>query len=325
MLRIGVLGAGHFGKIHIKLLLQIEAYELVGFYDIDSDTCEKVTKEFGVKAFNSMDELIEQVDLVDIVTPTPTHYECAVKAIKKSKHLFIEKPVTQSVAEAKKLIELANEANVKVQVGHNERFNPAFAAAAPFIKLPMFIEIHRLSQFNTRGTDVSVVIDLMIHDIDIVLSIVKSNVRKISANGVAVVSDSPDITNARIEFDNGCVANLTASRLSLKNMRKSRIFQKDTYISIDFLNKEAAVLRMDKVSKRSKIEEGITIDPKNGKEAKEINFERPEVLNTNAIKIELEEFARVIQNDHQPSVSLLDGYTALDVAQQIIDKLELSQ
>lgn len=324
MLKIGVLGAGHFGKIHIKLLLQIEAFELVGFYDIDPVVREKVTQEYGVKSFDSADQLIDQVDVVDIVTPTLTHFDCAERAIKKSKHLFIEKPVTNSVAEAKKLIDLANEANVKIQIGHNERYNPAFTAISPFIKQPMFIEIHRLSKFNVRGTDVSVVIDLMIHDIDIVLSIVKSNVRKISANGVAVVSDSPDITNARIEFDNGCVANLTASRLSLKNMRKSRIFQKDTYLSVDFLNKEAAIMRIENKTEKTK-PTAFTIDPQNGNSVKEINFERPEILNTNAIKKELTEFAKVIEHNQQPLVSLVDGYNALDVAQQIIDKLEINQ
>lgn len=324
MLKIGVVGAGHFGKIHIGVLLQIEDYELIGFYDTDPITSEKVSKEFGIKAFNSFEELIDQVDVIDVVTPTSTHYDCAVKAIRQSKHLFIEKPVTNKVSEAKQLIELAHEANVKVQIGHNERFNPAFIAALPFVQQPMFIESHRLSQFNPRGTDVSVVIDLMIHDLDIVLSIVNSNVRKISANGVAVVSDTPDIANARLEFDNGCVANLTASRLSLKNMRKSRIFQKDAYLSIDFLNRETEVVRISTIKEKPN-PLSITIDPKNGKDVKEIYFEKPEVINSNAIKEELSEFAQAINSDFQPSVGIHDGFNALDIAHQIIEKLDVTQ
>ena len=324
MLKIGVVGAGHFGKIHIGILLQIEDYELVGFYDTDPLTSEKVAKEFGIRAFESYEDLIDAVDVIDIVTPTSAHYDCAVKAIRQSKHLFIEKPVTNKVSEAKKLIELAHEANVKVQIGHNERFNPAFIAAYPFVQQPMFIESHRLSQFNPRGTDVSVVIDLMIHDLDIVLSIVNSNVRKISANGVAVVSDTPDIANARLEFDNGCVANLTASRLSLKNMRKSRIFQKDAYLSIDFLNRETEVVRISDFDENPN-PLSITIDPKNGKDVKEIYFEKPEIRSSNAIKEELYEFAQSIHNDAQPSVGIHDGFNALDIAHQIIEKLDVTQ
>ena len=247
MIKIGVLGAGHLGKIHIRLLKEIDKYELVGFYDADPEAAKEVEKEFGVKAFSSIESLIELVDAVDIVTPTITHYDCASKAIKNSKHIFIEKPVTNTIEEAKSLKGLSKEANVHVQVGHVERFNPAFIAARDYCSNPMFIETHRLAQFNPRGTDVSVVLDLMIHDIDIILSVVKSNIKRISASGVAVVSESPDIANARIEFDNGCVANLTSSRISMKNMRKSRFFQKDAYISVDFLDKKVDVIRLNNV------------------------------------------------------------------------------
>lgn len=324
MLRIGVLGAGHFGKIHIKILQEIEEFELLGFYDVDKEVSNQVSEEFGVKAFASQEELIDAVDIVDIVTPTPVHYACAVKAIRQSKHIFIEKPVTNTIEEGRKLIELANEANVKVQIGHNERFNAAFLATLPFINQPMFIETHRLSQFKPRGTDVSVVIDLMVHDIDIVLSLVKSNVRRISANGVAVVSDTPDIANARIEFDNGCVANLTASRISLKNMRKTRIFQKDAYLSIDFLKKESEVVRLSSINGKPN-PLSITFDPQNGKAVKEVNFEKPEILETNAIMEEFRSFAAAIKNDTQPPVSIYDGFNAVDVAHQIIEKLEIIQ
>ncbi|MEQ8623752.1 MAG: Gfo/Idh/MocA family oxidoreductase [Vicingaceae bacterium] len=324
MLKIGVLGAGHLGKIHIKLLQQIDDYELVGFYDADQKAAKAAAEEYQINAFPSVEALIDAVDVVDIVTPTLSHFDCAVKAIRQSKHIFIEKPITNTVEEARKLIDLAHEANVKVQVGHVERFNPAFTATLPYIKHPMFIETHRLAQFNPRGTDVSVVLDLMIHDLDIVLSIVKSNVRRISASGVAVVSDTPDITNARIEFDNGCVANLTASRISLKNMRKTRVFQKDAYLSIDFLEKETEVVRLSSVEGEAD-PLSVTIDLPEGKGQKQIYFEKPDVEPNNAIKDELQAFADAINNNTNPPVSIHDGYNALDIAHRIIEKLDLTK
>ncbi|MFM7016910.1 MAG: Gfo/Idh/MocA family protein [Bacteroidota bacterium] len=318
MLKIGVLGAGHLGKIHINLLKEINAFELIGFYDPDRSKAEQMK---DVPYFSSMDELMEQCDVIDIVTPTVNHYECAVKALRLSKHLFIEKPLANTVQEAKDMIGLAEEANVKVQVGHVERFNPAFIAAQSFIKQPLFIETHRLAQFNPRGTDVSVVLDLMIHDIDIVLSTVKSTIKKISTSGVAVVSDTPDIANARIEFDNGCVANLTASRISLKNMRKTRFFQKDAYISVDFLKKSSEIVRLKEVEGNPD-PFAMTIDLGEGKGSKQIYFENPKIQETNAIKEELISFADSIKNDKVPMVSIHDGYEALIVAHQIADKLK---
>jgi predicted dehydrogenase len=233
-LKAGVLGAGHLGKIHLKLLQHSEKYELTGFYDPDESNGKKVEAEFGYPFFNSIEALIEAVDVVDIVTPTLSHYTCAIKAITKGKHIFIEKPITNTVEEAEQIRLLVSENNLRGQVGHVERFNPAFKAVKEDIQSPMFIETHRLAEFNPRGTDVPVVLDLMIHDIDIILSVVKSPVKNITASGVSVISETPDIANARIEFENGCVANLTASRISMKNMRKSRFFQKDAYISVDF-------------------------------------------------------------------------------------------
>jgi hypothetical protein len=318
MLKIGVLGAGHLGKIHINLLKEIDAFELVGFYDPDKSKAEQIK---DVPYFNSMDELLELCDVIDIVTPTVNHYECAVKALRLSKHIFIEKPLANTVQEAKDMIGLAEEANVKVQVGHVERFNPAFIAAQSFIKQPLFIETHRLAQFNPRGTDVSVVLDLMIHDIDIVLSTVKSTIKKISTSGVAVVSDTPDIANARIEFDNGCVANLTASRISLKNMRKTRFFQKDAYISIDFLKKSSEIVRLKEVEGNPD-PFAMTIDLGEGKGSKQIYFENPKIKESNAIKEELISFSESILNDKVPMVSIHDGYEALVVAHQIADKLK---
>jgi len=323
MIKIGVLGAGHLGKIHIRLLKEIDKYELIGFYDANPETGKLVEQELGVKCFNDIDSLIDLVDAVDIVTPTITHYDCASKAIKKSKHIFIEKPVTNTIDEAKSIMGLAKEANVKVQVGHVERFNPAFIAAKSYCSSPMFIETHRLAQFNPRGTDVSVVLDLMIHDIDIILSVVKSNIKRISASGVAVVSDSPDICNARIEFDNGCVANLTSSRISMKNMRKTRFFQNNTYISVDFLDKKVDIIRLKNVEGEAD-PLAVVIDLGQGKGSKQIYFENPEILPTNAIKMELETFADSISNNTTPLVSIDDGYKALDVAYKIIDKMKVT-
>jgi len=324
MLKIGVLGAGHLGKIHIKCIKEIKEYQLVGFYDPDKDNAEKVKKEFDVKYFNSIDSLIEAVDVIDIVTPTVSHFNCAVKALKKFKNVFIEKPVVTTPEEASRLISLTDEANVKVQVGHVERFNPAFIAAKPYFTQPMFIETHRLAQFNPRGTDVPVVLDLMIHDIDIVLSVVKSNIKKISASGVAVVSDTPDITNARIEFDNGCVANLTASRISMKNMRKSRFFQRDAYISVDFLSKEVEIVRMKDIKEKIDDPFAMIIDLGKSKGSKQIFFDKPQINPINAIKTELEYFYKSIVDNTIPQVTINDGYNALDVAYRIIEKLKLS-
>jgi len=324
MLNIGVLGAGHLGKIHIKCIKEIPEFNLIGFYDPDPSISAKVEKEFNVKKFASLESLIDSVDVVDIVTPTISHFECASRSLKKCRHVFIEKPIVTSIDEARELIKIANEANVKVQVGHVERFNPAFLAVESFIDRPMFIESHRLAQFNPRGTDVPVILDLMIHDVDIVLSVVKSNIKKISASGVAVVSDTPDIANARIEFDNGCVANLTASRISLKNMRKSRFFQRDAYISVDFLKKEVEVVRIKDVDQVHKSPAGFILDLVPGKSPKQILFDKPDVKPLNAIKTELESFYAAIINDTLPSVTINDGYLALEVAHKIIEKISVA-
>ncbi|MBL7903921.1 MAG: Gfo/Idh/MocA family oxidoreductase [Bacteroidales bacterium] len=321
MLRIGVLGAGHLGKIHLKCIKQISKYQLVGFYDADAENAAKVEKELEVKSFEGIDELIDQVDVVDIVTPTLSHFDCASRSLRKFRHVFIEKPIVTTPEEALGLIKLAAEADVKVQVGHVERFNPAFIAAAPFIDNPMFIETHRLAQFNPRGTDVPVILDLMIHDLDIVLSVVKSGIRKVSASGVSVVSDTPDIANARIEFDNGCVANLTASRISMKNMRKSRFFQRDAYIAVDFLEKSSEIIRMREVDPDHADPLAMILDLGQGKQPKQILFDKPAIEPINAILTELESFADAIINNTTPPVTIHDGYAALDLAYRIIEKM----
>jgi predicted dehydrogenase len=318
MLNAGVLGAGHLGKIHLRLLNQSEKYNLVGFYDADDDNGKKVEAEFGYKYFNSIEALIEAVDMVDIVTPTLSHYDCARQAIAKGKHIFIEKPITNTVEEAETLRTLVAEYGVKGQVGHVERFNPAFIAVKDQLDSPMFIESHRLAEFNPRGTDVPVVLDLMIHDIDIILSVVKSKVKSVSASGVSVISDAPDIANARIEFVNGCVANLTASRISLKNMRKIRFFQKDAYISVDFLEKKCEVVIMKDAPNNPGDFDMILQNAEGIK--KQIYFDNPEVSDNNAILDELETFADAINANTKPVVTLHDGTEALRVATMIIDQ-----
>jgi predicted dehydrogenase len=317
MLKAGVLGAGHLGKIHLKLLQESSEYELVGFYDPIESYAKQVEKDFGYKFVESIDELIEMVDVIDIVTPTLNHFECAKKAIEKGKHIFIEKPITKTVEEAEILRDLAHQNKVRGQVGHVERFNPAFTAVSSMIENPMFIECHRLAEFNPRGTDVPVVLDLMIHDIDIILSVVNSKVRNIHASGVSVISDTPDIANARIEFENGCVANLTASRISMKNMRKSRFFQKDAYISVDFLEKKSEVVKM-KDAPENPDDFAMILQNAEGNK-KQIYFENPKVMANNAILDELESFSNAINNNTTPVVSLKQGAEALQVAQQIID------
>lgn len=317
MLKIGVLGAGHLGKIHLRLLNQSTKYNLVGFYDPINENAEKVATEFGYHSFHSIEELIQATDVVDIVTPTLSHYECALQAIKAGKHIFLEKPISNTVEEAEHIIALAKEFNVKGQVGHVERFNPAFKAVKDKINNPMFIETHRLAEFNPRGTDVPVVLDLMIHDIDAILSVVPSKVKEIHATGTAVISDSPDIANARIEFENGCVANITSSRISMKNMRKARFFQKDAYISVDYLDKICEVVKMKDAPEVPGDFDLILQNAEGVK--KQIYFDNPKVDSNNAILEELETFADAINNDTTPIVTLEDGTEALRIAYKIID------
>lgn len=317
MLKIGVLGAGHLGKIHLKLLNQSCKYELVGFFDPFEENAIKVAEEFGYKKFDSIESLIAEVDVVDIVTPTIQHFDCAKMVIEAGKHIFIEKPIATTVKEAEEIVRLANKYKVKGQVGHVERFNPAFTAVKDKINNPMFIETHRLAEFNPRGTDVPVVLDLMIHDIDAILSVVQSKVKSVNASSVAVISDSPDITNARLEFENGCVANITASRISMKNMRKSRFFQKDAYISVDYLDKICEVVRMQNAPEIPGDFDMILQNAEGVK--KQIYFDNPNVNPNNAILDELESFAEAINNCTTPIVTLEDGTEALRVAYQIID------
>ncbi|HMK26533.1 MAG TPA: Gfo/Idh/MocA family oxidoreductase [Chitinophagaceae bacterium] len=317
MLRIGVFGVGHLGKFHLNNWKEIPGTELVGFYDPDNATAKNVSDKYQLPRFVDPDALMDACDAIDIVAPTNFHFELCEKAIKKGKHVFVEKPLANTMDEARQLVKLTQESGIKCQVGHVERFNPAFLAIKDLALNPMFIEVHRLAQFNPRGTEVSVILDLMIHDIDIILSIVKSDVKSISASGVAVITETPDIANVRMEFDNGCVANLTSSRFSMKKMRKIRLFQKDSYIGIDFLNKKTEVIRLKEPQDSNVF--AFDIETSSGK--KTIALANPVIHEGNAIKEELIAFKNAILNNTKPIVSEIDGLMAMDVAHQILDKI----
>ena len=316
MLKVGVLGAGYLGKIHLRLLQESKSYDLIGFYDPDTEAAKILTEEKGYTYFDTIDALIHAVDVVDVVTPTSFHHEMAIQCLTAGKHVFIEKPITQTIAQAEELVQLADAKGLKGQVGHVERFNPAFKAIKQHIEHPMFIEAHRLAEFNPRGTDVPVVLDLMIHDLDVILSVVNSKVKNVRGSGVSVISETPDIANARIEFENGCVANLTASRISLKNMRKTRFFQKDAYIAVDFLTKKVEVVKMKDAPEKPGEFDLILQNAEGVK--KQIYFEPPTVEESNAILEELNAFADAINKNTDPIVTLAHAKEALRIAHQII-------
>lgn len=321
MLKVGIFGVGHLGKFHINNWKEIEGAEIAGFYDPSDENAALVIEQYKLKRFDDADDLLEVCDAADIIAPTTFHYELCKKAILKSKHVFVEKPLANTMDQAKELVKLAREANIKMQVGHVERFNPAFLALKDHELNPMFIEVHRLAQFNPRGTDVSVILDLMIHDIDIILHLVKSGVKSIFANGVVVMSDTPDIANVRIEFDNGAVANLTSSRISMKKMRKMRMFQKDSYISVDFLAKRTEIIKLKSPGDENVF--SFDIETNNGK--KTIAIAAPIIKDGNAIKMELESFKNAIINNTATVVSEMDGYSAMEVAHQILEKIGRNQ
>jgi len=318
MLKLGIFGVGHLGKFHLNNWKEIQGVELVGFYDPDDVSAQDVSEKYQLPRFLDAERLMEACDAVDIIAPTPFHFELCEKAIKKGKHVFVEKPLANSMDEARILVKLVKESNVKMQVGHVERFNPAYLAVQCFELSPMFIEVHRLAQFNPRGTEVSVILDLMIHDIDIILNLVKSEVKSISASGVAVMTDTPDIANVRIEFNNGCVVNLTSSRISMKRMRKMRVFQKDAYIGIDFLNKKTEIIKL----KTPKDLDAFSFDLDTPHGKKTIAILNPVIPEVNAIKMELEKFRDAIVNNTPAIVSEVDGYRAMDIAHQILNKIK---
>ena len=317
MLKVGIFGVGHLGKFHITNWKEIEGVKIVGFFDPNNDNANEVINTHGLKRFSDEEKLIEACDIIDVITPTNLHYEVCMMAIRKGKHVFVEKPLAHTLQEGKDLVNMVREAGVKMQVGHVERFNPAYLALKELNLNPMFIEVHRLAQFNPRGTEVSVILDLMIHDIDIILSLVKSDVKSISASGVAVMTDTPDIANVRIEFNNGCVANLTSSRISMKKMRKVRLFQKDAYIGIDLLEKKTEIIKLKQPEDVNAF--SFDIETPNGK--KTIAIANPSIEPLNAIKLELTSFVDAIVNNKPTVVSEIDGYLAMEVAHKILDKI----
>ena len=317
MLKVGVFGVGHLGKFHLNNWKEIEGVKLVGFFDPNNDNANQVIEQYGLKRYMDEDKLMEACDIIDVITPTDHHYGVCMQAIRKGKHVFVEKPLANTIQEGRDIVNIVREANVKVQVGHVERFNPAFLALKDMNLNPMFIEVHRLAQFNPRGTEVSVILDLMIHDIDIILSLVKSDVKHISASGVAVMTDTPDIANVRIEFNNGCVANLTSSRISMKKMRKMRLFQPNSYIGIDFLEKKTEIIKLKQPEDTNVF--SFDIETQNGK--KTIAIANPIISQQNASKLELQSFVDSIENNTPTVVNELDGFLAMEVAHQILEKI----
>lgn len=318
MLKVGIFGTGHLGKFHLNNWKTIQGVELAGFFDPDDATAAEVSTSYNITRYTSEEALIEACDAVDVVAPTPYHFDICAKAVRNGRHVFVEKPMANTMEEAHQLVKLVQESKVKLQVGHVERFNPAFLAIKNIELTPMFIEVHRLAQFNPRGTEVSVILDLMIHDIDIVLSVVKSDVKNISASGVAVLTETPDIANVRIEFDNGCVANLTSSRISMKKMRKMRLFQKEAYIGIDFLEKKTEIIKLKSAEDHQAF--SFDIETPNGK--KTLAIANPPVPEINAIKQELEDFVKAIKNNTRPVVNEIDGLRAMEVAHHILQKMQ---
>ena len=325
MLKIGLIGLGHLGKIHLKCIrLAREAYELLGVFDTDLRLTGQLAEEYGITAFPSAQALIDAVEVVDVVTPTTTHFTIVKSALEGGCHVFVEKPLTQTLEEAKELIEISRKTGRLVQVGHVERFNPALLALEGVSVQPYFIEAHRLALFNPRGTDVSVVLDLMIHDLDIVLKLAGAEVSEVRASGVAVLSETPDIVNARIEFANGAVANLTASRISLKNMRKVRLFQRDAYISLDLLEKESQVVRLYEAGAENVPERGQQFPLDTPRGPRIIHVDQPSSGPVNAIQLELESLAHSIEAGEPAAVSIEDGYRALALAQRISEAVDAS-
>jgi predicted dehydrogenase len=317
MLKVGLFGVGHLGKFHLNNWKEIKDVELVGFYDPSDKAAKEVTEKYGLKRFKDADSLLDKIDAADIVAPTTHHFTLCESAIRKGKHVFVEKPLTNTIEEGKLIVEMAKEAGVKIQVGHVERFNPAYVALKEMHLNPMFIEVHRLAQFNPRGTEVSVILDLMIHDIDIILSLVQSDVRNIYASGVAVMTDTPDIANVRMEFNNGAVANLTSSRISMKKMRKMRLFQKDAYIGIDFLEKKTEIIKLQEAEDK----DAFSFDLETPYGTRTIAVINPQTKPVNAIKEELQSFAESIKNNKPTAVTEIDGYLAMQVAHKILDKI----
>lgn len=324
-IRVGVVGVGHLGDHHARIFSQVSEAELVGINDIDQEKGQSVAQRYGTKPFENLDDLLKVADAISLVVPTTSHYSLAKKILERKKDLLIEKPITETVEQAEELITLAQKKNLILQVGHIERFNPAFKAIEKHQLEPKFIESHRMAQFNPRGTDVAVILDLMIHDIDLILSLVKSRITKIEAVGVPVVAESEDICNARLTFENGCVANITVSRISARPLRKMRLFQKDSYISLDFLQKSVEIYKLveaNRIPQEEKEKKTVVGNIPVEELGKTIIYERPKICDQDMLTSEIQSFVNAVRARTSPKVTGEDGKKALAVALQIKQKAE---
>jgi predicted dehydrogenase len=322
-IKAGVIGVGHLGRHHARVYSQIPEAQLVGIHDTDSEKAQRIAKEFDTRYFENLSDLVERIDAVSLVVPTTFHYSLACDILGCGKNLLVEKPITETVKQAEELVSLVGSKNVILQVGHIERFNPAFKAIENLKLEPKFIESHRLAQFNPRGTDVAVVLDLMIHDLDLILSLVKSKVKTIEAAAIPVISDSEDIANARLTFENGCVANITSSRISARPLRKMRLFEKNSYISLDFLQRSVEIYKLvdaDFVSKEEREKKTVVGNIPSGEVGKTIIYEKPEIENEDMLTLEIKSFLDAVKKKKHPKVSGEDGKRALEVALEVVDK-----
>ncbi|MBL4651537.1 MAG: Gfo/Idh/MocA family oxidoreductase [Flavobacteriales bacterium] len=316
MLKIGVLGGGEISHTHLSVLQELSNFDVTGFYAPDQSNAAKILSKFNVPQFTDIETLIQHSDAIDIASSTVPHYKCAELTLKNTKHLFIENPVTSTIEEARKLLNLTHEADVKVQIGNVERFNPAFTAIVPLIDHPICIETNRMLKFDVNKSFQSVVLDLMIHDIDLILSLVDSNVRKVNAHGLALTNGSPDYVHARLEFDNGCVATLSASRISFKDDINLTVYQRDSTYFVDLLNKKCETLNIKGI-KNLKVD-ASSINPN------ELYFNYPTIKESNIIKEELNGFANAIMNNTNTPVTIEESYLAIEVADRILEKLKLN-
>ncbi len=323
--KIGVVGVGHLGDHHTRIISQIPDTELVGVVDVDQDKAKRIAQKYNTRYFEKLDDLLAETSAISLVVPTTVHYPLALMILERGKDLLIEKPITETVPQAEELVDLAQAKNLILQVGHIERFNPAFKALEKYRPEPKFIESHRLAQFNPRGTDVAVILDLMIHDLDLILNLVKSPIKQIEAVGVAVIAESEDICNARLTFENGCVANVTASRISARALRKMRLFQKDSYISLDFMQKVVEIYRLvdiKQLSREEKEKKTVVGNIPVEQVGKTVIYERPEIQDQDMLTAELKSFISSVQTRSSPLVTGEDGKKALEVALKIKEKAE---
>ena len=304
-LRAGVIGVGHLGQHHARLYASLPGAHLVGVVDQSVERAQTIADRHGARVFHTADEMLPHVDVVSVAVPTSSHYAVAKTCLQAGKHVLVEKPIAVTPAEAQELVQLAKRRDCCVQVGHSERFNPVMALMRPHIGRPVFIECHRLSSFSERGTDVDVVMDLMIHDLDLVLSLNPGSIEEVRAAGVAVLSTSIDIANARIQFKSGCVANLTSSRVSTNKMRRLRLFQRNNYLSIDFQTRQGMICRRS-------IKAG---------EKPTVEVEQLQGGDEEPLKLQLESFLHAASTGTRPVVSGEDGAAAVDVAHQVLEAI----